>query len=312
MTMKATELNGEPNGMKRLCTKVLRQATLWGTLSLALALALAWAAPGGHAQAQALDLMGGDGAEPLSIDAKGGIEWNQKDQVFIAAGPAKATRGDMVLDADELRAFYRPSATGGSEVFRLDAIGNVRITTPGRVATGGHAVYDVDKAVIVLKDSQPVTMTAGADVITTDGQLEFWDTRKLAVARGNAKAVQGDKRIQADVLTAHFITDAAGKTAVGKIEAFDNVRITTSAEQVFANRAAYNVPTGLARLTGSVKIKRGDNEINGCSADIDLNTGISRMNSCEGGSVSGTTSGAPAGGKKPSGPRVHGVLTPTK
>jgi len=228
----------------------------------------------------------------------------------------------MVLDSDELRAYYRATATGGSEVFRLDAIGNVRITSPGRVATGGHAVYDVDKSVIVLKDGQPVKLTAGADVITADGQLEFWDERKLAVARGGAEAVRADKHIRADVLTAHFVTNNAGKSELGRLEAFDNVVITTAAEQVFAERAAYNVPTGLARLTGSVKIKRGDNEINGCSADIDLNTGISRMNSCEGGNASGTTGAAsghqaggtgiqPPGGQQTGRPRVHGVLVPT-
>ena len=294
----------EPNGMKRGITKFLMLGVVWAGVSVMM--------PVVQAQAQAMDLTGGDGTEPLSIDAKGGIEWNQKDQVFIAAGPAKATRGDMTVDADELRAFYRPSASGGSEVFRLEAIGNVRITSPGRVATGGHAVYDVDKSVIVLNEGYPVTLTAGADVITTDGQLEFWDTRKLAVARGNAEAVQADKRIKADVMTAHFTTDGQGKTVLGKVEAFDNVRITTANEQVFANHAAYNVPTGLARLTGSVKIKRGDNEINGCSADIDLNTGISRMNSCEGAGVSGSTASPSGGaaGKKPTGPRVHGVLEP--
>jgi len=275
-------------------------------------------AGGGYtpAHAQALDLMGGDGAAPLAIDAEGGIEWNQKDQVFIASGPAKATRGDMVLVADELRAYYRPAATGSSEVFRLDAIGHVRITSPGRVATGGHAVYDVDKSVIVLTDGQPVTLTAGAGVITTTGQLEFWDERKLAVARGDAVAVRADRRIRADVLTAHFITGKTGKSELNRLEAFDNVRIDTAAEQVFSDRAAYNVPTGLARLTGSVKIKRGDNQINGCSADIDLNTGISRMNSCPGASVSGSTGAPSSEGQQPAGqqtggPRVHGVLAPT-
>jgi lipopolysaccharide export system protein LptA len=264
----------------------------------------------GFAQAQSMDLLGGGAGSnaPITIDAKGGISWNQKEQVFIAAGPAKATRGDMVLDSDELRAYYRPTASGSSEAYRLDAVGHVRITSPGRVATGGHAVYDVDKAVIVLKDGHPVTLTAGQDVITTTGQLEFWDQRDLAVARGEALAIRADKRISANVLTAHFVTNKAGKNEIGRLEAFDNVVITTKTEKVYSDRAAYNVPTGLARLTGSVKIKRGNNVINGCSADIDLNTGVSRLNSCQGGSVSG--SGSAPGTTTTKGPRVHGVLEP--
>ncbi|MFC1673798.1 LptA/OstA family protein [Pseudomonadota bacterium] len=252
------------------------------------------------ARAQGLDLMSGSDNQPIAVDAQGGIEWRQEEQVFIADGPASATRGDMVLYADQLRAFYREGAGGGSEIFRLEALGNVRITTPGRVATGGNAVYDVDKSVVVLKDGNPVKMVSGADVITAKDQLEFWEARSLAVARGGAVAVRADKKVHADVLTAHFEKLSDGSTQIGRVEAFDNVVINTKQDQVFADRAAYNVPTGLARLTGSVKIKRGDNQITGCSADIDLNTGVSRLNSCD----------QPAGSQPGQGGRVHGVLTP--
>ena len=274
----------------------------------------------GSVYAQGLDLQGGSDALPIAIDASGGIEWNQEKKVFIASGPAKATQGDMVLHADELRAYYRDAATGNSEIFRLDAIGNVRITSPGRVATGGLAVYDVDKSVVVLKEGNPVKLVSGADVVIANGQLEFWDQRNLAVARGGAQAARADKRIRADVLTAHFTKGSGGKSQIELIEAFDGVRIDTAKEQVFSDRAAYNVPSGLARLTGSVKIKRGANVINGCSADIDLNTGISRLNSCAGpdGAVTGTTgadgtTGGAAGSAKSgtaNSGRVHGVLTP--
>ncbi|OEJ64014.1 hypothetical protein BEN30_00980 [Magnetovibrio blakemorei] len=264
--------------------------------------------------AQGLDLRGGGDSLPIGINAVGGIEWNQDQKVFIASGPAAtATQGDMVIDADELRAYYRDADTGNTEIFRLDAVGQVRITSPGRIATGGHAVYDVDKSVVVLKDGNPVKLISGSDVIITNGQLEFWDQRNLAVARGGAQAARVDKRIRAEVLTAHFVKGDAGKSQIELIEAFDNVRIDTDSEQVFSDRAAYNVPTGLARLTGSVKIIRGGNQINGCSADIDLNTGISRLNSCDGAAVSGTTAGGAAGGvnaKPDASGRIHGVLEP--
>jgi len=256
-------------------------------------------------KAQGIDMKAGSSGEPLTIDASGGLEWNQKEKIFTAAGPAKATRGIMVLDADELRAYYRDTPSGSSEIFRLDAIGNVTITTPGRVATGGYAVYDVDKSVIVLKDGNPVKLVSGNDVITAQGQMEFWDKRDVAVARGKARAIHADKQIQADVLTAHFIKTKGGKTDIERIEAFDGVRIDTPNEQAFSDRAAYNVPTGLARLTGSVKIKRGDNVLNGCSADIDLNTGINRLNTCD------NAKGTPKLDTTPDASgRVHGVLSP--
>ncbi len=270
------------------------------------------------AWAQTLNLAGRDGKGPISIDAAGGIEWNQSQKLFIARGPAKATRGNLVLDADELRAYYREKPQGGSEIFRLDAIGHVRITQSGRVATGGRAVYDVDKSVVVLRDGNPVTMTSGTDVITARRQLEFWQARQLAVARGDAVATRGERRIRADVLTAQFATGADGQSRVKKIEAFDNVRITTAQDKVFADRGVYNVVSGLARLTGSVKIKRGANEISGCRADIDLKTGVSRMYSCRGAEVGAAVqtdrrsvqTGPSLKVRKPV--RVHGVLSPKK
>lgn len=264
----------------------------------------------GQAKAQGLNLSNGSNGQPISIDASGGIEWRQDQLLFIASGPAKATQGNMTIDADEMRAYYREGGENGSEIIRLDAIGNVQIRSPGRVATGGHAVYDVERAVMVLKDGDPVKLISGGDVIIAKGQLEFWDQRNLAVARGGAQAARTDKRIRADVLTAHFEKGADGKTQVQLIEAFDNVRIDTAREQVFSDRGAYNVPTGLARLTGSVRIKRGSSQINGCSADIDLNTGISRLNSCEGATVKGTTQKQPGAAKKPAPGRIHGVLSP--
>jgi len=275
--------------------------TTWGLV--------AWAVSG-QAVAQGLDLSSGGDGVPLTIDAKGGVEWNQDAKVFIAAGPAAtATQGDMVVEGDELRAYYRESPSGKTEIFRLDAVGNVKITSPGRIATGGHAVYDVDKSVVVLKDGNPVKLISGGDVIIAKNQLEFWENRQLAVARGGAQAARADKRIRADVMTAHFKKDKSGKNQVELIEAFDNVRIDTAREQVFSERAAYNVPTGLARLTGSVKIVRGASQLNGCSADFDLNTGISHLKPCEGSasSVTGTT-GANQAPAKPG--RVHGVLKP--
>ncbi|MBF0248981.1 MAG: hypothetical protein HQL36_13125, partial [Alphaproteobacteria bacterium] len=236
-----------------------------------------------------------------------GIEWRQEGQVFIARGPARAQQGDMVLDADELRAYYRSGAGGQNQIYRMDAVGNVRITSPGRVATGGRAIYDVDQAVVVLKDADPVTLTSGPDVITAQKQMEFWRERNLAVARGAAKAVNAGKTIRADVLTAHFISGADGKNQVDLVEAFDKVEIKTAQERAYCDRAAYNVPTGLARLTGSVKIVRGENQINGCSADIDLNTGVSRMNSCDPGAAK------PGAVQRPGkAGRVHGVLQPDK
>ena len=77
------------------------------------------------AQAQSLNF--GSGDTPIEIDADNGIEWQQDGLVFVARGNARAIRGDVSVLADELRAYYRQTNDGSTEIWRLDAIGTVRI-----------------------------------------------------------------------------------------------------------------------------------------------------------------------------------------
>jgi len=231
---------------------------------------------------QGLDLGGGDGG-PIEIEADNGIEWRRGARTFQARGNARAKRGEVEVFADVLRAHYREKPNGGTEVFRLDADGNVRIVSPSETAYAQKGVYDVDKAVLVLSGDGGVRLVSGSDEITADRQVEYWQNRRLAVARGNAVAVSDDRRLRADVLTAHFRADGEGKSSLSRVEAFDNVVVRTADERVTAQRGVYNAQSGKAVLAGAVRITRGGNQLNGCRAEIDLNTGISRLLGCEDG-----------------------------
>jgi len=46
---------------------------------------------------------------------------------------------------------------------------------------------------------------------------------------------------------------------------------------VSGDRGDYNMETGIATVSGSVKITREGNELNGGYAHVDLNTGISKL-----------------------------------
>ena len=50
-----------------------------------------------------------------------------------------------------------------------------------------------------------------------------------------------------------------------------------SPEIVRAGKGVYNVRTGIVRLEENVKITRGKTQLNGNEAEVDLNTGISRV-----------------------------------
>lgn len=264
-------------------------------LALAPGLALAvglWAAA---AAAQSLNLGSGDSKVPVEISAEQGIEWQQDALVFFARGNARAVRGDVEVLADELRAYYR-NRGGANEIWRLDAEGSVKIHTPTETAYGNKAIYDVDNAVLVLTGGKPRLITPNEE-LTADQQIEYWEQKLMAVARGNAFARREGKTLNADVLAAYFRKDASGKSKVFRVDAFDNVRIVTEQETAVGDRGVYNVDSGVATLTGAVRINREGNVLEGCSAEYNMNTGVSKLFGCK---------PTAAGGR-----RVHGVLQPS-
>jgi lipopolysaccharide export system protein LptA len=194
-----------------------------------------------------------------------------------------------------------------SEIWRIEAEGRVRITSQTERATGERAVYDLDQAVMVLS-GQGLALETPDQRITARESLEYWPQRRMAVARGGAVVTTTDnRRIAADTLVAYF-TDAPQAEAqpaqptpaarpgalptgegsrIERVEAFGSVEIRTPEEVVRGERGAYAPPTGLARLSGGVRITRGDNQLNGQEAIVDLRSGISRLVSAPGQRVQG-------------------------
>ncbi len=245
-----------------------------------------------HADPLGLAQSGGGG---LEVESDNGIEWRRNEQVLIARGNAVAKRGNSRVDADELRALYR-DRDGQSEIYRIIATGNVKLSSETDVATGDQAVYDIDDAVVVLTGDNLQYKTP-TETLTAEESLEYWETERMAVARGDAVAVAEDRTLRADVLTARFEAGDNGENELSRIDGDGNVTIRTPTDFVVGNQGVYDAKTGIATLVGSVKITRGENQLNGDRAVVDLNTGVSRLTANENGD-----------GKS----RVRGLLVPEK
>lgn len=280
-----------------------------GRLSRAIAFAAfaALSLSAGGAFAQGLDL-NRNSDQPVEINADQGIEWRRDDQVYVARGNATAKRGDITVRADTLTAHYRPVEGGGTDIFRLDAVGGVVITTPSARAVGDNGVYDVDNAILVLK-GHALKMTSEDYVVTARDSLEYWDNRQMAVARGDALVINEDKRLSGDIVTAFFTdergadnaksgkqpakggtakkatkattrTDGSadsGQTQIRRVEAFNKVHVSTPGQIATSDRGVYDIESGIATLFGSVKITRDENQLEGEYGEVNLNTGVSRM-----------------------------------
>jgi lipopolysaccharide export system protein LptA len=285
--------------------------------------ALAVASP---AAAQNLDLGGQPGAapQPIQITASQGIQWQQSAQTVTAIGNAKAVRGAVTVEADQLVAHYRkkagatpapaaPAATdtdpqdalnsGGTELYQLDAVGHVHIFTATDNAYGDKAVYNMDSAVLVLTGAN-IKLTTPTDVITAKDAVEYYSTDRKAIARGDALIVTNDGRsIAADTLIGYLAPPAAGAAPatttnaadplsqsgqLKKVEAIGHVTIRTTTDTVTGDRGVYLPQSGRARLGGNVRIMRGPNLLTGNDALINMKTGVATLLAAPGGQVAGT------------------------
>jgi lipopolysaccharide export system protein LptA len=238
-------------------------------------------------------------ADPIHIEASDGIEWHKNKKLYIARGDAKARQGRVTVIADELLAYYRSTKTGSEEIYKINANGNVSIESDTDKATSDKAIYDVVEGTLIMTGEQ-IRFTTPLDTIIARESLEYYEKKNLAIAQGDAIAIRADKRLRADTLKAHFITnqDDDNSTKIDRINAIGNVHLSTATDIVTAEYADYKVNAGLVSMSGSVKITRGQTQLNGDRAEVNLNTGVSRL----------LTN---VKGQKKSGARVRGIFMPS-
>jgi lipopolysaccharide export system protein LptA len=211
--------------------------------------------------------------KPIEVYAHEGIEWDQNAETYIARGNARAIQGDVTVYGTTLTARYRKTADGGSEIWRLDADGKVRIVSPKGTVYGQKATYDMDTTILVVTGNNLKLVTA-KETVTARDSLEYWQKKEMFVARGDAFAVLQDRKIKADILTAHLRKDENEESKVYRVDAFGSVLITTPTDIARGENGVYFADTDIATLTGAVRITRGDNQLNGDIAEVNMNTGI--------------------------------------
>jgi lipopolysaccharide export system protein LptA len=248
-----------------------------------------------------------------------------------APGAAPAKRDDAAPAATPPQQGITgaPDDTGNNEIYRLDADDHVHIFTQTDQAWGDHGVYDIDQAVLVLT-GKALKMTTAQDLITARDSLEYWSQKHMAVGRGDASATSNDgRRIKADTLVAYTVDnsqpgakpaaaappplkqddgkprdplESSGK--IQRVEAFGHVEVRTASEIVTGDRGVYVPDTGLARIVGHVHVTRGENQLNGAAAIVNMKTGVATMTETPGARVHGLVvpnepqaKGATQGGK---------------
>src|SRR5215472_11550374 len=270
-----------------------------------------------------------DPGAPISIQADNGLEWQQNQQLYIARGNAFASRGQATIKANTLIAHYREakggtpapassvaSAGGNSEIYRVEADGNVVITRDTRTIVGDHADYDMDQGIGIVRGKN-LKMTTATDVITAKDAFEWYDQKQVAIARGDAVATrQNNRTIKADTLTAYMVKVQQGsapglpakagaapakpvaqpvkgapangppggaapaggdESKIYRIDAQGLVVVVNGPDIGRGDYGVYNAVSNICTLLGNVTITRGADVITGQYAVMDMNNNVSRI-----------------------------------
>ncbi len=246
------------------------------------------------------------------------------------AGTAQAAPATRATPAAATPGAPGPSGadTGNNEIYRLEADGHVHIFTPTDLAVGDHAVYDIDQAVLLMTGGD-MKLTTPQQVLTARDTMEYWSQKHMAVGRGLATVTTSDgRRLAGDILVG-YTTPPDASAAPGaspaaspkpaapgadplmssgklqRVEGFGHVEVRTATETIRGDRGVYVADTGIARLAGDVHITRGQSQLNGDEAIVNMRTGISTLSRNPGKRVEGlvvpndATAGSAPDAKKP-------------
>jgi len=150
----------------------------------------AFPAPGPSVSAQSSLAPRADADQPIEINADN-LEVRQDQNLAIFSGNVDATQGRIKLQADELKVWYRPggseAADAGGTITRIDANGNVFVSSPEETAKGDVGVYDVPAKQITLTGA--VVLTRGDNVIRGNRLV-------LNMANGRSEIQGGGNRVR--------------------------------------------------------------------------------------------------------------------
>ncbi|MCP4330387.1 MAG: hypothetical protein GY791_18340 [Alphaproteobacteria bacterium] len=227
------------------------------------------------------------GEDVIDLTADGSIEWLRDSKAYVAKGNARVRRNDMTIYADRLILHYRDKPGGGSEVWRYEMHGDVKVVSDDGTVSGDDAAYESDSEVLVVTGTKnPPTVVSEDTTLTASETIEYWETKDMAVARGNAKIVDEDRTLWADIVTAHYRgdgevapakPDGGERSDLKRSEAFGNVKFVSDDDVLRADKVLYDADADMAQLFGSVRITSGDSQLNGDYGEYDLDAKIGRI-----------------------------------
>jgi len=122
--------------------------------------------------------------------------------------------------------------------------------------------------------------------------FEVRDKENVAIFSGNVYVVQGDTTIRCKSLIVSYLTGSSaagaartaqpgpgGSSQISKLEALGGVIVTQKDQTATGDSGVYDMRTRIVTLTGNVVVNHGGNVMRGDKMVVDLNLGVSRIES---------------------------------
>ena len=184
--------------------------------------------------------------------------WYNEENKIVSIGDVVMTQGQNKIKADKVITFI--TAKEPRELLRLEAYGNVKITTPQETATGAEAVYDV-----------------------TQNRVELFGQQKS----GKVLVTKGNNKLTASKMVVYL--QKGSTRQIDHIDALGGVHIQTPKGSAQGNRGVYKPQKSLLELWDNVLIEQDGNFVRGGHAETDLKTSVSRITGKQKGErISGT------------------------
>jgi lipopolysaccharide export system protein LptA len=148
--------------------------------------------------------------------------------------------------------------------------------------------------------SQGLTANRDQPVKIESKSLEVRDKSRMATFIGNVKMTQGDTTVQCKTLVVYYedsssgskggagiASPSGGKQSIKRMEAKGNVIVTQKEQTASGDNGLFDVKSNSVTLIGNVVVTQGQNVLNGERMTVDLNTGLTRVESSGGGPVKG-------------------------
>ncbi len=230
---------------------------------------------------------------PLIVEADESLQWLRAENQYIATGNASAKQGDLLLTANVITADYTTEQTDddkdASAITFIRGEKNATLIRATLTATAGVISYDITSERVELSGGNPQVIN-GEDRINASDTIIYDRTSRNITATGQAKIrLSNGRELHGDEIIIVLTNDEGDieiVTATGQATVLSPAE--DGGQQAYAEKMVYTRATGIAVLTGDVRVEDNNNILTGNRAEIDTINGTSIMSAAtNGGRVGG-------------------------